>query len=99
MLLGASRAVSLVLAATPAAPPPPSREPACSAPFPALAPLFTEAARFRRAAKEGKASFSERVKQGAALEKRAAGELERIQSAGSDLEGENTGGSRRWRTR
>jgi hypothetical protein len=74
MLPSASLAVSLVLSA---------------AWFPALAPLFTEAARFRRAANEGKASFSALVKQGAALEKRAARELERIQSAGYGLEEED----------
>jgi hypothetical protein len=89
MLLSASLAVSLVLCAAPAEPPPPACEPAFSARFPALAPLFSEAARFRRAAHEGQTSFSERVKQGATLEQRAARELERIQSVGCELEEED----------
>lgn len=90
MLLSASLAVSLVLAAEPAAPPPPSCEPAFTSRFPALAPLFSEAARFRRAAKEGGTSLTDLVKQGAKLEKRAGRELERLQSSGCDLGEEDT---------
>jgi hypothetical protein len=88
MLLSASLAVS-PLSAAPADPPPPACEPAFSARFPALAPLFTEAGRLRRAAREGGASLSGLVKQGATLEKRAGRELERIQSAGCELEEED----------
>jgi hypothetical protein len=91
MLLSTSLAVSLaVLSAGPEAPQPPSCEPAFTSRLPSLAPVFTAAERFRQAARDGKTSFTDLVKQGAKLEAQAAETLDQIQSAGCELNAGDT---------